>query len=672
MDNTSVMDAGWFDVQKNPEYIKAAEEAKKHREAYIQKKEKILENWERSALDINVSEMIIRFKTKYTTEFYRTKEKIDQDLNQLRVMHKSVGMDIEDTQIIDMLQALTDINTEKKWFEENDSRIRAVVPAMYQGIDTDWDNVLLTICDLSAEATGHQGRIWQLMNQVLSAWESEVLNIDSSGMLDRFKTKHVGVFHKIKASYKDDMRQMKLLSKYVGTQLGEDQVIAVLQILNEIRQEKQWFLDNAERYKAQIPSYYRAEDTDWERVNREVRTIIDEAKTHQAVIKEKTGRILENWELDVFDIDPADILRQFREEYTRNYRETNDLYNRDISYLMSLSKHVGEKVTADGAIELLRVVDEVNIEKEWYQCNDARLKVIFKANYDGLNTDWDKMIIGIRVAMDVAIQISGTDIPEKTVQAILKTIESPDKVLEFHRLSDALTEERVMKCANNVRISLSLESEPIHSSLSNRVMIWLKEAQNREAQLEEYIKFLDFAKKEGNVYWQDLKELINELDALSWERQWFICNTRQFGTDQKSDGQIKSLMDFAAAVMKRYAGETPYVISDGLKELFGDRYSGMNTDWQGIVRDIDAISAFEEQGATDAVTGLIEAVSNDSEKRAQAAASLRRIHELIDDLEDIINLDVPNDEKCNAIQEAALLAGSTDDMTAVLICMQED
>ena len=49
------------------------------------------------------------------------------------------------------------------------------------------------------------------------------------------------------------------------------------------------------------------------------------------------------------------------------------------------------------------------------------------------------------------------------------------------------------------------------------------------------------------------------------------------------------------------------------------------------------------------------------------------IHEYvsIDDLEDIINSDIPNDEKCNAIQEAALLAGSTDDITAVLICMQE-
>lgn len=46
------------------------------------------------------------------------------------------------------------------------------------------------------------------------------------------------------------------------------------------------------------------------------------------------------------------------------------------------------------------------------------------------------------------------------------------------------------------------------------------------------------------------------------------------------------------------------------------------------------------------------------------------IHEYvgIDDLENILNSDIPDDEKCGAIMEAARIAGSTDDMTAVLIC----
>ncbi|MBQ9063879.1 MAG: serine/threonine-protein phosphatase [Blautia sp.] len=49
------------------------------------------------------------------------------------------------------------------------------------------------------------------------------------------------------------------------------------------------------------------------------------------------------------------------------------------------------------------------------------------------------------------------------------------------------------------------------------------------------------------------------------------------------------------------------------------------------------------------------------------------IHEYvsIDELEDILNLDIPNSEKCIALKEAALDAGSTDDMTAVLVCMRD-
>lgn len=49
------------------------------------------------------------------------------------------------------------------------------------------------------------------------------------------------------------------------------------------------------------------------------------------------------------------------------------------------------------------------------------------------------------------------------------------------------------------------------------------------------------------------------------------------------------------------------------------------------------------------------------------------IHEYvsIDDLEDIMNSNIPNIEKCKAFRDAALSAGSLDDMTAVLICMDE-
>ena len=162
-----------------------------------------------------------------------------------------------------------------------------MMPSLYQGIDTDLENACLTIQRLMEEAGIHQEKIKQLTGQVLTSWEAEVLNIDASGMLNRFRTEYTGWLHELKASYKNDMQQLKLLYRSVGTKPEEAQVIALLQTLDEIRREKQWFVDNEERIRAQFPIYLHEEDK--ERLKREVQKTIDEAKKHQAEFKEKTG-----------------------------------------------------------------------------------------------------------------------------------------------------------------------------------------------------------------------------------------------------------------------------------------------------------------------------------------------------------------------------------------------
>ncbi|MBQ9063885.1 MAG: DUF4011 domain-containing protein [Blautia sp.] len=626
--NAPVMDAAWFDLHRNPEYLTAAEEAGKHREGYILKKQKILECWDRSVLDINIDEMLTRFRTRYTPDFYSTKERIDKDLEQLRIMHRSIGEDIEDSEIIDMLQTLATIRSEKTWFEENNSRLKEMMPSLYQGIDTDLENACLTIQRLMEEAGIHQEKIKQLTGQVLTSWEAEVLNIDASGMLNRFRTEYTGWLHKLKASYKNDMQQLKLLYRSVGTKPEEAQVIALLQTLDEIRREKQWFVDNEERIRAQFPIYLHEEDK--ERLKREVQKTIDEAKKHQAEFKEKTGIILEKWEKEVLDTDEAEILRRFREEYTGTYRTANELYKKDIYYLTGFSKRIGEEVSADIAAELLIAINDVNMEREWYSHNDARLKTVFKANYEGLDTDWDKVISGIRAAALAAGQIHGKDIPEETVRAVIRIVENPDKMPEIRRLSDVLTKNHVMNCEEAVRKALALTAEPLHESISNRLLTGLGEARNNEERLGGYIRRLDSSKKAGNVYWKDLKGLTDTIDALGRELQWFADNTGQLEDEAASDRRVDQLTDLAFSILRRYSGETTYVLSDELKDLFGDRYTGLDTDWQGIVDDIDEISRAADKGALEGMDGFLESVSNDAVKKAQAAETVRLIREVMD------------------------------------------
>lgn len=632
MQDAPRMDLDWFNVQKTASYMEQAEQAKCHQATYVQKRAGILENWEKSVLDLDVEELLSRFKIRYTTDFYHKKENIDRDLTRLRAMYRSVGVYIEDTEIIAMLQSLVDMNAEKKWFADNDARIRGVLPMLYEGEDTDWDYVLSSVRALADEAATHQMKLKQLTEQLLSDWESGILSMDSASMLNRFKTEYVGLFHKMKAAYKKDIKQMRLLSKSVGVQITDTAIVAALQLLDEIKAERQWFSENAERFSAQIPAYYHAEDTDWGMVDRETVKIADEARKHRAALNEKKVGILKKWDVSALEIDPVDILRRFREEYTEKYRITNDLYKRDIAYLMGYSKRIGEKLTGAAAAELLAAIKEVNTEKAWYQNKDVYLRESFRQNYAGLDTDWDKVIRGIRVAVDAAAQSPGRAIPEETIRSILDAIEDPEKESVIQRLSEDLAEDKIVECASDIQKALDTPDLPLKLSLKSTILPGIKNVRGQEEKIRSLIAVLDAARRDERSTCRNIKELAEIFDALHGEMSWFIGNTLQFKEKEEelSKCTLAQQMEFASAITSRYAGGTEYIRSGDLEVMFGEKYAGLNTDWQRIRQEIDAVSAFENQGAAEEIAGFISIVSNDITKRDIAASQCRKIRELLE------------------------------------------
>lgn len=60
-------------------------------------------------------------------------------------------------------------------------------------------------------------------------------------------------------------------------------------------------------------------------------------------------------------------------------------------------------------------------------------------------------------------------------------------------------------------------------------------------------------------------------------------------------------------------------------------------------------------------------------KATQLLLTSDGVHEYvdIDFLEDILNYGSSGEDKCNSILDAALVAGSDDDMTAILVCAKE-
>ena len=135
------MEAAWFDVRKNPDFAAMAQEAASHQEAYSKETDEILKSWERGVLTMDVEGMLARFKTEYRGFFYRWKSSYREDMKQVRLLHKTVGVPITETQVIRLLNQLVTIRSHREWFEERDIPLRNAFPKYYAGLDTDWAKV---------------------------------------------------------------------------------------------------------------------------------------------------------------------------------------------------------------------------------------------------------------------------------------------------------------------------------------------------------------------------------------------------------------------------------------------------------------------------------------------------------------------------------------------------
>ena len=137
-------------------------------------------------------------------------------------------------------------------------------------LETEWFDVRKNEAaqPLLEEAYAHYTKIAELTEGILKKWEPEALNMEEEmlAMLGRFKTEHVGAFHRMKSGYKDDIKKIRLLSKEVGRSVDESEAIVFLQSLKEIFDEKRWFIEYNDELSGLAGSYYRGANTDWDAV----------------------------------------------------------------------------------------------------------------------------------------------------------------------------------------------------------------------------------------------------------------------------------------------------------------------------------------------------------------------------------------------------------------------
>lgn len=140
--NTSVVLREWLNDSAATEVKKMLLQGQMHADTYKGIKQEILNLWEESVFDIDVDGMLMRFKTEYVNFFKVFKASYKEDIKAIRAVRKAIGGKINDAMVISLLQQIKMLQAEEKWFNENGQQFSSAIGIHYNGVDTQWQNLL--------------------------------------------------------------------------------------------------------------------------------------------------------------------------------------------------------------------------------------------------------------------------------------------------------------------------------------------------------------------------------------------------------------------------------------------------------------------------------------------------------------------------------------------------
>lgn len=431
------------------------------------------------------------------------------------------------------------------------------------------------------EAVERYKIIEDLKASITKKWEREALDMEEEAlaMLDRFKTEHVGVLHRLKSGYKEDIKKIRRLSREVGKNIDEEEAVAFLKLLKNLYDEKHWYSDHEEQLKEFAGSYYHGADTDWAAVKsgmsiaaglanlfpyknipQSVILVAQQAASNiqsAAEINElgeilseenivKCGRSLLGADFIDFTVEKTSLAESVLPQVT-DFMEQNIILQELISALQRYYLST-EGISAQAVEQLLYYVEQIQAEGGWFAENEDTLRSIYMGQYNGPDSNFDEIEDGLHYAKEVMTCFSDS-VPEKLIDILCSEVcINPGD-------SDRITEKAITEITESVHTLTPFafsENESLSESIIVRVSSWIHTTQL-------------------------LADLSSEI------RPCLISE----------DISIEQAVSFLNAAMQTKTMRDDILSQEtDLAVQLGDRYQGIDTDWNKIETDIVTVSEY--------------------------------------------------------------------------------
>ncbi len=616
----------WFSAAENEAALGLVGEADEHATNLKRAFVALISVWSEKVRSLDLADIKATFLEKYAW-MYANGVETDSIEEQLFVYTKSAR---------DLFERVTSlVEAHKKAIEvlgveRGDSLegLRSISTLLRQASDvpfleTDWFDVRknTAVQPLLEEALAHYEKITECTESILKKWEPEALNMEEEAlaMLGRFKTEHVGAFHKMKAGYKEDIKKIRLLSKEVGKSIDESEAITFLQTLKEIRDEKQWYKENQDLLAVLAGSYYRGTGTDWEAVKQGMAIAADIANSFpyanipEDVITaiQKSGSsiqsaaeirelatILSEENLTACEellnaasyVDQSAVETSFHGLVIPEIQAFIDICVAQENRITNLqAQHLSfAKVTGKELKTLIKAEDQLRTEENWFSKYNERLNALFASKNMGPESDFESIGRGLIFAKEVLGFFSG-NIPGDLISVLCE-----DEMMDTSSVYGQLSAESINALAEKLQTIAPYaysESESLFGFVIPKINTWSSST----------------------------KELI----ALTGEIQPFCVRA-----DIPPEQYLPAL---PTAAQTRNLRNQVLARETALAKQLGDRYQGVNTDWAAIEQDIlrvkDYLVAFKP-----AITQkFIEIICDSEDLRSEVRTATSELEALRDE-----------------------------------------
>ncbi len=446
--NTAVIRPKWFKPGVLIQVQKECNDAEEHAIKLSNALESIYVNWDKSILEVDEDAVCVFLRGDYSWLYDKSSEEtLENELGEHIENAVSVKANIADL-LEAFHEALALIHYTGDDTFENIRMVAMVLALIAEApyMEASWFDLRKNaeLVPLIVQAREHSNIIERITSELLETWELSALEIDADGMLSRFKTEYVGLFHKMKANYKEDIKTLRLHAKTVGAKLEELDIISFLQKVREINTERAWFAQNRDVLEHALGHHFHGEKTDWDRVRASMAAAlqITDQFPYDSISQdtiEALRKITESLQLsgnarrlmEVLSESTIDSLEQRLHEckYIRSDVESQNLtkdiipeidafvevctqHSEHISALLA-AKHE-KSLSYTDITELLSLIGAVKTEKQWFDIHSYALQASLEGLYVGANTNWSAVAGGLQTAQKIADLFNGV-VPETVI-----------------------------------------------------------------------------------------------------------------------------------------------------------------------------------------------------------------------------------------------------------------